>query len=356
MRVTTVTDLPPVASWSRADERRLWNENWHLLCHRSEVAQPSDYLRLEVFGEEVVAFHDGEQVIVFDNLCPHRGARVFDGACGRRRWVCPYHGWSFLKGRFFVPQRTTFRGEDPTTAELNRYDTAWVGDFLFVARAPRHPVEQQLAGVYDILVAISAGIAGRRDLNAYPYACDWKIAVENALDQYHVALVHQDTLNRLRLEPAVDEHFGQNNVSRAALGDEKTLKKLRSLGRLFDITYQPDGYVAIHLFPFTFLTTTFGYSYSLQQFYPAASDGATAFTSRFYAARLAPKLPPDTMDAFFASSIALNHDVFKEDAEICARLPASSWSSVPERFVCDGEDKIVVFRALIRDALSPAAG
>lgn len=337
------------SQWDRSNELRLWDENWHLFCHRSELAQPFEFLRLEVFGEEVVAFHDGEQVVVFDNRCPHRGTRIFDGTCGKQRWVCPYHGWSFVKGRFFVPQKETFRGEDPTTAQLNRYRTTWVRDFLFIAKSPRLPIEEQLAGVLDSVAAISRSIGGRRDLNAYAYECDWKIAVENALDQYHVSLVHHDTLNRLKLEPAVDEYLGQNNVSRAALGDEKIIKKLKSLGRLFDLEFKPDGYVAIHLFPFTFLTSTFGYSYSLQQFLPTRSAETTTFTSRFYAGRLSSKLPADTMDAFFKSSITLNHEVFAEDAAICARMPSSSWSPVPERFVCAGEDKIVQFRRLMRE-------
>lgn len=337
------------AIWSEADDRRLWEENWHLFCHRSEVATSFDYFRMEIFGQEVVAFHDGAQVVAFDNHCPHRGTRIFDGTSGKQRWVCPYHGWSFLKGRFFVPQKDTFSGNDPTTAQLARYQIAWVGDFLFVAKSPRQTVEVQLAGVYDTVVAISRSIGARRDLNCYPYHCDWKIAVENALDQYHVSLVHQDTLNRLKLNPAVDEFFGFNNISRATLGDEKTAKKLRSLSRLFDVEYRPETYVAIHLFPFTFLTTTFGYSYSLQQFYPTPAQYNTKFTSRFFAGRLSRKIPPENMNAFFDSSIALNREVFEEDATICARIPSTRWSAYPEQFVCAGEDKVVQFRRLMRD-------
>lgn len=336
--------------WDVATERRLWEENWHLFCHRSELSNASEYFRLEVFGDEVVAFNDGAEIVVFDNRCPHRGARIYDDMAGKRRWVCPYHGWSFVKGRFFIPQKETFRDCDPTTAQLNRYATAWVGDFLFISKAPSQSVSAQLAGVEEIVASISRSIGMRRDLNAYSYRCDWKIAVENALDQYHVALVHHETLNRLKLEPAVDEYIGSNNVSRAALGDEKTIKKLKSLGRLFDIEFKPDGYIAIQLFPFTFLTSTFGYSYSLQQFYPTSRQGETAFVSRFYSGALSSKLPPDTMDAFFASSIELNHRIFTEDADICARIPSSSWSPVPERFVCAGEDKIVEFRRLMREA------
>lgn len=330
-------------------DRKLWDEHWHLLCHRSEVERPSAFVHFDILGEEVVAFHDGAEVVVFDNRCPHRGARIFDGSHGQQRFLCRYHGWSFSKGRLFIPAKETFTTCDPFQARLNTYETDWIGDFLFVSRRPGIPLRDQLAGVDHAVEAISASISSRRDFNSYIYSCNWKIAVENALDQYHVAIIHRDTLNRLRLEPARDEYIGLNNVSTAAIGDERVFKRLKGMSRFFDIAFQQQEYVAIHLFPFTFLTSTFGYSYSLQQFYPSPDPNQTHFGSRFYQARLSTRISPQTMDSFFDSSVSVNHEVFREDAEICARVPSDSWSPEPPPFVSGGEEKIVQFRRLMAD-------
>lgn len=347
------------AAIGAAMDRDLWETHWHLLAHRSELATANHFVAFQVAGEEVVAFHDGESVVVFDNRCPHRGARIFDGTHGRQRFICRYHAWSFGKGRIIIPQRETFDC-DLSDVRLNTYRTQWLGDFLFVSRRPAMDLKEQLVGVTEMLEAISRSIGGCGDVNAYAYPCNWKIAVENALDQYHVAVVHQQTLNRLKMEPARDHYYGINDVSYAGVGDERLERRLRSMRRFFDIAFQSEGYVSIHLFPFTYLTSTFGYSYSLQQFYPATDQDSTAFTSRFYQARLSSSIKPETMASFFESSVSVNHKIFAEDAEICARVPTDTWSPQPPRYLSAGEAKIAFFRRTVaawmeRNATAPAA-
>lgn len=338
--------------WGAALDERMWAEHWHLLAHRSEVDMPSRFVAFNVAGQEVVAFHDGQSVVVFDNRCPHRGTRIYDGSHGQQRFLCRYHGWSYAKGRMFIPARETFNC-DMSDVALNRYQVEWLGDFLFVSARPARPLREQLDGVADLVEAISYGIASRGDFNAYPYRCNWKLAVENALDQYHVGIIHRDTLNRLKMEPAVDEYIGVNNISRAAVGDERVARRLKSLRRFFDIKFQYDGYIAIHLFPFTFLNSTYGYSYSLQHFYPATNQDETSFTSRFYPARLQPKISAATMKPFFESSVEVNHQIFAEDAEICARVPTDTWSPAPPRWLSSGEEKIAWFRFTVRAFADP---
>ena len=333
-----------------ANDRQLWETHWHLLAHRAELASTNQFLGFTVAGEEVVAFNDGASVVVFDNRCPHRGTRIFNGVQGQQRWFCPYHAWSYVKGRMIIPGKELFDC-DLSDVELAGYRTEWLGDFLFVSRRPARSLADQLAGVADMVAAISRGIASRGDLNAYDYQCNWKIAVENALDQYHVAVIHHETLNKLKMDPAQDHYHGINNVSYAGVGDPLVAKRLRSLRRFFDIEFQSEGYIAIHLFPFTFLTSTFGYSYSLQQFYPSADQDRTHFTSRFYAGRLSPKINAQTMQTFFDSTVEVNHKVFAEDAEICARVPTDSWSPQPPRYLSSGEAKIGQFRGIMAGML-----
>lgn len=330
-----------------AMDRELWETHWHLLAHRSEVATVNRFVAFTVAGEEVVAFNDGQSVVAFDNRCPHRGTRIYDGTHGSQRWFCRYHAWAWAKGRMIIPGRELFAC-DLSDVQLDTYRTEWLGDFLFVSRRPARPLHEQLAGLTEVLDGVSRGIGDRGDLNAYRYDCNWKIAVENALDQYHVAVIHAESLNKLKMEPARDHYLGLNNVSYADVGDERVARRLRSLKRFFDLPFQSEGYIAIHLFPFTFLTSTFGYSWSLQQFYPGADQDRTAFTSRFYTGKLSPRTKPETLQTFFDSSVAVNHQVFTEDAEICARCPTDSWSAEPPRYLSAGEEKIAWFRRTMK--------
>jgi phenylpropionate dioxygenase-like ring-hydroxylating dioxygenase large terminal subunit len=327
-----------------AGSQRLWADHWHLLCHRSEVSAPQDFVRLKVNGREIVAFHDGLSVVAFDNRCPHRGARIFDGTHGRQRFVCRYHGWSYSKGRLFVARKAAFENCSIEEADLNHYQTEWLGDFLFVSEAPLVPLKEQLGGVAPLLEQISMGLSRREDFNNFHYECDWRIAVENALEPYHVALVHPNTLDTLQLQPGRNEYLGSNSVWYSEIGNSRMDRRLKSLTRLFDLPYQFEGYLSIFIFPFTMLSGTYGFSYSLQNFLPTTEAQRTDFTSRLYSSRLRPDVKPELLSSFFESSATMNRSTFDEDHEICKRVPIDSWTPAPPRFWSANEEKVVHFR------------
>jgi len=67
---------------------------------------------------------------------------------------------------------------------------------------------------------------------------------------------------------------------------------------MFNISDQHEGYQSIYLFPFTMLTSTFGYSYSLQNFFPSQESNKTFFYSRLLKGCLNKNYPASSMDHF----------------------------------------------------------
>lgn len=332
--------------------RRLWERHWHLLAHRSELRETRDYVRFEVAGREVLLHNDGAAVIAFDNRCPHRGARIFDGDFGQERFLCRYHGWSYAKGRVFVADKESLAHCPLDQLSLNTLSLKWVGDFAFVAQAPAQPLDEQLAGIRPLLEALSAGIGERWDFNRYLYEADWRIALENALEPYHLAGIHPETLNTLKLGAGTNRYFGANSVWSSPLGDDRMARRLRSLSRLFDLPHQFEGYESIYLFPFTMISSTFGFSQSIQHFLPSAVLERTHFTSRLYTGRLAPAVKPELISAFMTSSALMNRAVFEEDHGICKRVPIDSWSNCAPRFWSASEEKLLHFRRSYTEAAS----
>lgn len=322
----------------------LWTRHWHLLCHRSELSASRAFARFDILGAEVVAFNDGGSVVVFDNRCPHRGARIFVEDHGARRFVCPYHGWSFANGRVFVGNKEAFAHCDLSGLDLRRLRIEWLGDFLFVSWDPAASLLDQLGGVADIVERISYSIDRRTDYNAYAYECDWRIGLENALEPYHVSMIHPESLGTLDLQRGRNEYFGRNSIWFSEVGAERTSRRLKSLGRMFDLGYQFEGYMSIYMFPFTMISSTFGYSYSLQNFFPSATAERTHFYSRLLTSRLREGVKPELLESFFESSAALNRQTFDEDHVICKRVPLDSWSEATPRVWSQDEEKLVHFR------------
>ncbi len=330
---------------------QLWENYWHLLGHVSEFSEPKSYTRFQVANREAVLFHDGKEIVAFDNRCPHRGARIFDGSAGNAPFLCRYHGWSYAKGKIFIADKSQFSHCDLGAARLSTYKMERLGDFFFVSPSPAHSLLDQLGGMADMLVKISSDIVKRIEIDAYEYTCFWPIAVENALEPYHVSAIHPTTLNKLKLGKGRDERFGSNSAWFTEVGDDRTAKRLSKLSKMFDLNFLHPGYLNIYLFPFSMISSTFGLSYSIQNFLPGSADDVCHFYSRLFGSRLRPQFRAELFEDFFKSTAELNRMVFKEDSEICARVPTHSWSLTDPEIYSNSEQRLLFFRQACRDAI-----
>lgn len=322
----------------------LRDQFWHLICHRSELPKQGDFLRLNWLGQDIVVCNDADNLLVFDNVCPHRGSRFFSEFYGNAPISCPYHGWNFQNGRLHIPCIEKFSQEDLRDVNLRQWRSDWCGDFLFVSPRPLVTLENQLAGLFDKLASISMDIHGRADWNAYSYECNWKIAIENALDALHVPFVHPTSLGRLNLSEPKDEYMNKNSAVYFRILDVSYEKKLRRASKAFQLGEQYEGYMSLYLFPFSMLSSTFGYSYSLQNFFPAKERNRTNFYSRLLKSNLAPSFPPSGMDHFFSSTALVNRQVFEEDHVICQQIDMSGYDIFQTRMLSVDEAKIAHFR------------
>lgn len=329
----------------------LWEQHWHLVCHRSELPANGDFLRLRVLDKEVVVFNDHGDIVAYDNRCPHRGARMYLQDHGQQAATCAYHGWTYASGHFLIPDREQFSQCKLDAVDFKRWQTEWVGDFLFVGVMPAQDISAQLGDVQAILEDISFGVTGRHDWNAYKFESDWKIAVENALEPYHVPLVHPESLGMLDLQPGTNTFHGQNSIWYAPVGNDSMASKLGRLSKLFSLDFQYEGYMSIYIYPFTMLSSTFGFSYSLQHFLPSLCADETHFYSRLLTMALKHGKSPDLMQPFFASTAETNRRVFNEDHDICKRVPTDTWSPEPPLYASDAEAKLLHFRSSCRAAL-----
>lgn len=335
------------------DNRRLRDQFWHLLCHRTELPATGDFLKLHWLGQEVVLFNDGGEIVVFDNLCPHRGTRFFTDSHGNGAISCKYHGWAYRNGAMHIPCRERYAASDLANARLNQLKTDWCADFLFVSVAPRLALEDQLGDAYDQLASISFNINGRADFDQYTFACDWRVAMENALEPVHVSFLHPDSLGRLELGDGENAFGPWHSVWTAPVQNAGMRRKLLSIKSLFQIDEQYQGYQSIYLFPFTMLSSTFGYSYSLQNFFPSDVANQTMFTSRLLCGVTRDPAAAGALQGFFKSSAEVNRQVFREDHEICQRIDPGFIDNGAAPILSADEEKIRHFRLCLDAARAP---
>jgi phenylpropionate dioxygenase-like ring-hydroxylating dioxygenase large terminal subunit len=328
-------------------EENLSRSWWHLVAHRCEIAEPQAFVRLDWALGDLVVFNDEGEIIAFDNQCPHRGTRLFTDKAGCAPALCPYHGWSYRGGRVRIPLRETVPAAEADSARLNAYRTAWCGDFLFVGLEPRQGLEAQLGDLAAPLAAISRDVAARADFNSFDFECDWRVAVENALEGYHVNHIHPHTLAPLALRNHQDGYSGANSTYRAEIGEGRTARALERLGKYFDTAAGYPGYTSLFVFPFAMVSSTFGYSYALQNFLPSGEPHLTRFSSRLLVAPTKPGAEGVT-GPFLASAAELNKTVFDEDHAICRRVSRHYAADRPDRIFASSENRARHFWATLR--------
>jgi choline monooxygenase len=178
--------------------QHIFARSWVHVADLPELRKAGDFVTSTIGTTPIVVVrgHDGE-VRAFLNACRHRGATVAEGSgnCGRVL-RCPYHAWSYgTDGRLMsVPQRDEFSG-DVSAMGLIPIRVATLGPMVFACLDDSAPAFEAWAGELPQALQRARG-ADMEIAFEYTYDVDvnWKVYVENGLEGYHVAIVH-DVLN-----------------------------------------------------------------------------------------------------------------------------------------------------------------
>jgi phenylpropionate dioxygenase-like ring-hydroxylating dioxygenase large terminal subunit len=213
-----------------AEIDRLWGTGWLCLGFAHEVPEPGHVLPVELAGKPLLLVRDHTGGLrVFWNVCRHRGLQLVT-APGRLSGVirCPYHSWCYaLDGALKVtphvggPGMNTDPAIDRTALGLLEVRAAeWQGCVFVDLSGTAEPFA-------DFILPLARRWADFMDRPLHPgdadcsftleVACNWKLAVENYCESYHLPWVHPGLNSYSRLEDhvtIVDESFaGQGTLA-----------------------------------------------------------------------------------------------------------------------------------------------
>ena len=187
-------------SWFEYEKKAVFGRAWTFAGTVHDFTEAGDF-RVVTSGAAslaVVRDKDGDLNAVH-NICRHRGAELLDGESGNcgGTMVCPYHRWTYgldgtLRG---VPNRQEcFPDLDRSALGLHPSAIGTFKDLVFVNPDPQADFASWLGPL--------EGREWPHDLAAsdvkeavplvYDMKCDWKVYVENALDGYHLAYLHEN--------------------------------------------------------------------------------------------------------------------------------------------------------------------
>jgi nitrite reductase/ring-hydroxylating ferredoxin subunit len=169
-----------------------------MLALSSEISEPGSYKAMDAAGVPVLLTRgsDGE-IRAFVNMCSHRGAVVVpEGAGEARRFICPYHAWTYDQEGALVGilSKEDFGEVDRSCHGLTRLPAAERAGLIWVTLNPESTLDiDTYLCDYDKLLSHfgfeSWHLVSRRQVEGP----NWKIAYDGYLDLYHLPILHKDT-------------------------------------------------------------------------------------------------------------------------------------------------------------------
>ncbi len=183
----------------RVDLEAIWHNDWVFVATIDQVASPGDWVAVTVGAQPVIVLRrqDGE-LAALSNLCAHRGTLLVEGSGADKRFQCPYHAWTYNdRGRLLAVPHTKRDDVDRDEHCLPTYRAeAWHGLIFVSLNSEVESLAERFAHLEPLMA--STGVdelhhwtSDRRDEE---WAANWKLAVSNAMESYHLFRVHPETL------------------------------------------------------------------------------------------------------------------------------------------------------------------
>lgn len=274
----------------------LGQHTWQFMGFVRDVARPQDYLTKRIGQTSVVVQNVQGQLKAFHNVCLHRGAQIATQPTGHGALRCGYHGWVYgADGEVrHLPHNDELFGLDETTRcqqlRLPQFRVDTCGDLVFVCLSPTvPPLPDFLGSLYPILETLSLAHGEQLCQVAVETQANWKIVLENGLEELHSKFIHPDTFGKSPqvFDSTYQFHRDQLHSSLyAPINDaEADAQEARYRPYYGNPRVKLRQYQCHFAFPNFILSTSFGYVYVLHDYVPLAADRTRTVLTAFGATK-----------------------------------------------------------------------
>ena len=217
----------------REELKAIFSATWQYVCHIEKLREAGDYLVREVAGESLVLIRENAETInAFYNVCAHRAAQLVSGESCKKRYSCPYHGWTYnTAGKLIAaPNARNVSGFDIESYHLRRCRVEELHGLVFVnfddAATPMRDLLPEFLRDLEAYAPIMPQLTFVHRTEAMLDA-NWKVAVENFSECYHCELIHKDlTTNVLDMDNYHIEVLqgAQKHLSGSKSGDDRAYR------------------------------------------------------------------------------------------------------------------------------------
>lgn len=185
--------------WLAAEKDSIWHGDWVFVTTEDALPSPGDQIPTTVGDQPVLVLRNQEgELAAMSNLCAHRGTLLVEERVNARHIQCPYHAWTYddagrLIGVPFAPKDSIDKMEHclPVYRVESWHGLVFVSlDTDVESLADRFEVIEPYVSEYGIDLLQHHSDQQKTEI----WECNWKIAIINAMESYHLFKVHPKTL------------------------------------------------------------------------------------------------------------------------------------------------------------------
>ncbi len=202
------------------ERKKLFEDKWTVIGTSSSLPKAGDVKPFDLLGLPLLIVRNKKNKIkVFHNVCSHRGVKLVTEAGNIRNVIrCPYHSWSYTSDGELVAtphiggmnkhQTAKFDKSNSKLKEVKSY--VWLDLIIVNISDNEIPFEEYIKpldkrwskfwNIKDRKLINHANDFGYFKLKA---KCNWKFAIENYCESYHLPWVHP-SLNEYS---KIDDHY-----------------------------------------------------------------------------------------------------------------------------------------------------
>ena len=199
------------------ERKKIFENKWVVIGVGSSIPNIGDAKPFDLLGIPLIILRDkNNNIRVYHNVCSHRGYKILQEECKLKNVIrCPYHSWSYdMNGKLVATPHiggmnkhscSNFNKSGSSLKEVKSY--VWL-DLIFVNLNNNEiefenyikPLSDRWAKFWpltDRSLMVYSNDYGYFNLNA---KCNWKFAIENYCESYHLPWVHPGLNSYSKLE------------------------------------------------------------------------------------------------------------------------------------------------------------